>query len=116
MSVGAVVVVVIAVALLGAAVWLVRSRSTDPHPWSAISIAMLTSAVCFTVGGDSAVNSDSPSIGTITAAVVGILSVVAGVLALIPRSRSLEPSRLPLRIAIVAIVIGAAGLLLNELV
>ena len=87
-------------------VWLVRSRSTDPHPWSAISIAMLTSAVIVPMLGES----------EFTAAVVGILSVVAGVLALIPRSRSLEPSRLPLRIAIVAIVIGAAGLLLNELV
>ena len=116
MSLGAVIVVLIAVALLGAVAWLVRSRSSDPHPWSAISIAMLTSAVCFTVGGDSAADSSSPSVGTIVASVVGLMSVAAGVLALIPRSRSLEPSRLPLRIAIVAIVVGAVGLLVNELV
>ncbi len=49
MSLGSVVIVLLAVALLAAAVLLVRSR--NPNPWPPIVVAMLASGVCFTVGG-----------------------------------------------------------------
>ena len=83
-TLGTVVVVALAVALLVIAVLLVRSR--NPHPWPAIVAAMLTSGVCYTVGGGSGENAAGPSVATVIASIVGFLSVAAAIIALIPRS------------------------------
>ena len=110
---GAVVVVVFAVALLAAAVLLVRSRKVSP--WPAIVVAMLASGVCFTVGGDTARDASQPSVATVVGAAVGILSVVAAVLAMIHRPEGAPLTRVPTLLAAAAIVIGAVGLLVNQL-
>jgi hypothetical protein len=112
-SLGGVVVVVLAVALLVGAVLLVRSG--NPYPWPAIVVAMLTSGVCFTVGGDSAPDASGPSVATVAGAIIGLLSVVAAVTALIPRSEDAPLSRAPTLLAVAAIVVGALGLLVNQL-
>jgi len=114
MSPGSVVIVLLAVALLVAAVMLVRSR--NPNPWPPIVTAMVTSGVCFTIGGASAEDTTGPSVATVAAAVVGLLSVAAAIVALVPRSRQRPPSRLPMMLSIGGILIGAAGLVLNLLV
>ena len=72
-TLGTVVVVALAVALLMIAVLLVRSR--NPHPWPAIVAAMLTSGICYTVGGGSGENDAGPSVATVIASIVGFLSV-----------------------------------------
>ena len=87
-TLGTVVVVALAVALLVIAVLLVRSR--NPHPWPAIVAAMLTSGVCFTVGGGSGENAAGPSVATVIASIVGFLSVAAAIIALIPRPATLR--------------------------
>jgi hypothetical protein len=110
---GAVVIVVIAVGLMIAAVVLVRSRKVTP--WPAIVVAMLASAVCFTVGGDTARDASQPSVATVIGAGVGVLSVVAAVLAMIRRPEGSPLTRVPTLIATAAIVIGAVGLIVNQL-
>jgi drug/metabolite transporter (DMT)-like permease len=113
MSLGSVVIVVVAVALLVTVALLIRSRA---HPWSTIVVAMFTCGVCFTVGGGSGEDDAGPSVATVVAAIVGLLSVAAAVIALIPRSSEVPPSRFPRILASAGIVIGALGLVLNELV
>ena len=76
---------------------------------------MLASGVCFTVGGASGEDTTGPSIATVVAAVVGLLSVAAAIIALVPRSRNRSPSRLPMLLSTGGIVIGAVGLVLNQL-
>jgi preprotein translocase subunit Sss1 len=110
---GAVVIVVIAVALLVAAVLLVRSRRVTP--WPAIVVAMFASAVCFTVGGDTSRDASQPSVATVIGAGVGILSVAAAILAMIRRPEGSPLTRVPTMIAAAAIVIGAVGLIVNLL-
>jgi uncharacterized membrane protein YozB (DUF420 family) len=113
-SLGAVIEVVLAVVLLVAAAWLLRSRGVSP--WPAIVVAAFTSGVCFTVGGDSARDASEPSVATIVAAIAGILTVVAAILALVPRVARPPFTRLPTLVASAAIVVGAVGLLVNRLV
>ncbi|MCW2828167.1 MAG: hypothetical protein JWQ67_1783 [Marmoricola sp.] len=114
MSVAGLVVVLLAVALLGTAVLLLRSPSR--LPWPAIVVAALTSAVCFTVGGDSGRNDSGPSIATVMGSAAGFLSVVAAVLALVPKQSHEGPAaRTPLLLSVGGIVLGAIGLLLNLL-
>jgi len=112
-SLGAVVVVVLAILLLVAAALLVRSEHLSA--WPAIVVAAVASGICFTVGGDSARGPSGPSIATVVGAVAGIVTVAAAALALVPRTRP-PFTRLPTLVATAAIVIGAAGLLLNELI
>ena len=76
---------------------------------------MLASGVCFTVGGGSGEDASGPSIATVVAAIVGLLSVAAAILALVPRSRNRPPSRLPMLLSTGGILIGAVGLVLNQL-
>ena len=113
-SLGAVVVVVLAVLLLAALVLLLRARRATA--WPVILLAMITSGVCFTIGGDSARDSSEPSVATVVGAVVGLLSVAAAIVALIRRPVDTPLSRVPTHLASAAIVIGALGLLVNELV
>jgi hypothetical protein len=113
-SLGSVVVVLIAVALLVVAALLLRSRSV--MPWPAIIVAMVTSGICFTVGGDASKDTSEPSVATVVAAVVGVVSVGAAITAMVPRSHKAPPPRLPLLLSGAAIVVGAVGLLVNELV
>jgi ABC-type Mn2+/Zn2+ transport system permease subunit len=109
-TLGTVVVVVVAVALLVIPVLLVRAKSA--HPWPAIVVAMLTSGVCYTVGGGSGQGS-SPSVATVIASIVGFLSVVAAIVALIPRSGNAPPPRSPILLAASGIGLGGVGLLIN---
>jgi len=113
-SLGAIVVVLLALLLLAALVLVVRAGHGTP--WPAILLAMITSGVCFTVGGDSAPNSSEPSVATVSAAVVGLLSLAAAITALVRGPSDLPMSRVPVSLASAAIVIGALGLVVNELV
>jgi hypothetical protein len=106
-----IVVVVLAFALLVTAVLLLRSPSA--HPWPAIVAAMLTSGVCYTIGGVSVEDTPGPNAATVAASVVGLLSVVAAVIALIPRSRSVPASRAPIVLSSAGIVLGSVGLVLT---
>jgi drug/metabolite transporter (DMT)-like permease len=110
------VVVVLALALLAAAVLLVRSHSA--LPWPAIGIAALTSGVCFTVGGGSVKASSAPDIATVVGAVAGFLAVVSATMALVPLHRDPDrpASRTPIHLCVGGIALGAIGLLLNLLV
>jgi drug/metabolite transporter (DMT)-like permease len=110
-TLGTVVVVALAVVLLVTAVLLVRSK--NPHPWPAIVAAMLTSGLCFTVGGGSGEHAAGPSVATVIAAVVGALSVAAAVIALVPRSGKAPPPRSPIVLAAGGIGLAGIGLLVN---
>lgn len=113
-SVAGVVLVLLAVALLAAAVHFLRSSSR--HPWPPMVVAALASGVCFTVGGDSERGAGGPDIAIIMGSVAGLLSVVAAILALLPK-RSLErpASRAPVMLSAGGIILGAIGLLVNLL-
>ena len=110
-TVGTLVVVALAVALLVVAVLLVRSPK--PHPWPAIVTAMLTSGVCYTVGGGSGENDPGPSVAIVIASIVAFLSVVAAIIALIPRSGQAPPPRSPIVLAAGGIGLAGVGLLIN---
>jgi hypothetical protein len=112
-SPGSVVVVVIAVALLVAAGLLARSHRVSP--WPAIVVSAATSGLCFTVGSDTTRAASDPSVATVVGATVGILTVAAAVLAQIPAVTRSRLTRLPMYVASAAIVIGAVGLVVNEL-
>ena len=114
MSLGSVLVVVLAVGLLVTTALLVLSRNANP--WQSIVVAMFTSGVCFAVGGGSGKDTSGPSVATVAASVVGVLSVAAAATALVPRSEEAAPSRIPKLLAAAGIVIGAVGLVLNVLV
>jgi drug/metabolite transporter (DMT)-like permease len=110
---GSVVVVMLAVLLVVAAALLLRSR--QPNPWPLVITAMITSGLCFMIGGDSTSDSREPTVATVTAAVVGVLAVASAIVAMIPRPRERTPSRVPVLMATAAIVVGGIGLLVNEL-
>jgi hypothetical protein len=110
-TLGTIVVVALAVALLVAPVLLVRAKSA--HPWPAIVLAMVTSGVCYTVGGGSGEDAAGPSVATVIASVVGFLSVVAAIIALIPRSGNAPPPRSPIMLSAAGIGLGGVGLLIN---
>jgi hypothetical protein len=111
-SAGPVLIVLLAVALGASSVVLLRSR--DGHPWPAIIVASLTSAVCFTVGGTSGEDSSGPSIATVMGSVVGFLAVAAAIVALVPARDADGPaSRTPLLLCVAGVVLGAIGLLLT---
>jgi hypothetical protein len=112
LSVGSIVVLVLAGGLLVTAVLLVRSASG--LPWPAIVVAALTSGVCFTVGGDSSTDASGPSIATVMGSLTGLLSVVAAVIALVPRGSHDSPApRTPIVLSAGGIALGALGLLLT---
>jgi drug/metabolite transporter (DMT)-like permease len=113
-SPGSVVVVVLAVLLLVAAAWLLRTRLVTP--WPAIVAAAVASGICFTVGGGSGRDATEPSVATVVAAVVGLLTLVAAIMAQVPRLAEPPFTKVPMYIAVGAVVIGAGGLVVNELV
>jgi len=110
-TLGTIVVVALAVALLVTPVLLVRSKSA--HPWAAIVLAMLTSGICYTIGGGSGEDASGPSVATVIASIVGFLSVVAAIIALVPRSGDDPAPRSPIMMAAAAIGLGGVGLLIN---
>jgi phosphate/sulfate permease len=114
MSLGSVLLVVLAVVLLACAVLVFRSSTANS--WTAIVLAMLTCGVSFTVGGNSGDDASGPSVATVVGAVVGVLSVAAAIISLVPSSRESRPSRVPMILATAAIVIGAVGLAVSQLV
>ena len=114
MSVGSVVLLVLAIALLATAVLLVRS--SNGLPWPAIVVAALTSAVCFTVGGDASADTSGPSVATVMGSVTGLLSVIAAIMALVPkRTHEGSAPRTPIVLSSGGIALGAIGLLLTLL-
>jgi drug/metabolite transporter (DMT)-like permease len=113
-SPGSVVVVVLAVVLLVVAVLLLRSSRVSP--WLAIVAATAASGVCFTVGGGSGRETSGPSVATVVAAVAGLLALAAAIIAQVPRLARPPFTRVPIYLATAAIVIGAVGLVVNELV
>ena len=110
-TLGTAVVVALAVVLLVSAVLLVRSK--NPHPWQAIVAAMLTSGLCFAVGGGSGEHAAGPSVATVIASIVGFLSVAAAIIALIPRSGNARPPRSPIVLSAGGIGLAGIGLLIN---
>jgi L-lactate permease len=107
-SVAGLVILVLALVLLVAAVLLVRSRSG--LPWPAIVVAALTSAVCFTVGGDTSTGSAGPSIATVAGSIAGLLSMVAAILALVPKDSHETPApRTPILLSTAGIALGTFG-------
>jgi hypothetical protein len=109
-----IVLVVVALGLaVGAVVVLLRS---DGLPWPSLGVAALVSAVSFTVGGATGADLKGPNLATVTGAFVGIATVAAAIIALVPRDAdSQRPSRVPLVVAAVAAVVGAAGLVISLL-
>ena len=115
LSVGSVVILVLAVALLVTSVLLVRSA--NGLPWPAIVVAALTSAVCFTVGGDSSADASGPSIATVMGSLTGLLSVIAAIMALVPKAdRDSAAPRTPIVLSAGGIALGAIGLLLTLMI
>jgi hypothetical protein len=114
-SVGSIVLVLVSAALLVAAVLLARSRSG--LPWPAIVVAALTSAVCFTVGGDSGQDTSGPNLATVMGSLAGLLSIAAAVISLGPFSGSGDGPgpRTPIVLAAGGVALGALGLLLTVL-
>jgi crotonobetainyl-CoA:carnitine CoA-transferase CaiB-like acyl-CoA transferase len=89
-------------------------RSPPRVPWPAIGLAAFTAAVCFTVGGDSGQDLPGPDAATVTGGIVGFLTVVSAILALIPGDPERgRPSRIPVTTATVAIVLGGIGLVVS---
>jgi hypothetical protein len=114
LSVGSVVVLVLAIGLLVTAVLLARSSSV--LPWPAIVVAALTSGICFTVGGDSPTDASGPSLATVMGSLTGLLSVIAAVLALAPRRSHDTPApRTPIVLSAAGIALASVGLLLTAL-
>ena len=111
---GSVVILLLALALLVTAVLLVRSSSA--LPWPAIVVAALASAVCFTVGGVAGDETAGPSIATVMGSAAGLVSVIAAVMALVPkRSHHTPASRTPIVLSAGGIALCSLGLLLTLL-
>lgn len=101
--------IILAVAIAVVAVLLYRARLL---PWPSIGLAAFTSAVCFTVGGDTGQDLPGPDVATVMGGVVGFLCVVSAILALIPRDPArAKPTRLPVVLSTVGIVAAALGLI-----
>ena len=112
-SLGTVVVVLVAVALLVAAFLQLRS---GPLPFPAIITAALTCAVCYTVAGTVSSSGSGPSVPTVVGSLVGVLALVAMVVSLVPRRPEAgRDRRSPIVIAVAGTVIGAVGLLVHQL-
>ncbi len=109
---GSIVIVILAVALLVTAVLLVRAPGL---PWPAIVVAALTSAICFTVGGDTSRDTSGPSIATVTGSIAGLVSVLAAILALVPRPQDGPAPRAAIVLSAGGIAVGAVGLLVTVL-
>jgi hypothetical protein len=114
-SLGSIVLVLVAAALLVTAVLM--ARSSNGLPWPAIVVAALTSAVCFTVGGDSDKDASGPNLATVMGSLAGLLSIAAAVISLAPFAGSREGPgpRTPILLAAGGIALGALGLLLTVL-
>lgn len=114
MSVGSVVVVVIALVLLAMATLILQRRVINP--WPAILVVMVTCGVAFTVGGASDVDNGDPDMATVVAAILGLCSVAAAILALVPRPRDSALTWLPVWLASGATIAGAVALVVYEFV
>ncbi len=110
-TVGSVVVVVLALALAGAAVVQLRS---GPLPFPAIITGALTCTLCYIVAGTVSGDSSLPSVPTVMGSFVGVLTLVAMVISLVPRSPELDRTRRsPIYIAVAGTLLGATGLLVH---
>ena len=103
-----VLLILVAVALVVAAVYIFRSGNR--LPWPSIGVAALTCAVCFTVGGDTGQDMTGPDLATVVGALAGVLAVASAIVALVPRER---PTRIPVLMSTLGTVVGAAGLLIS---
>ena len=112
-SMSSVVILILAAVLVIAAALMVRSRNANP--WPAIVVVMLTSALCFTVGSGSGQDTAGPSVATVVGSIVGLLSVVAAIVALVPRPGDDPPASVPMYLSAAGMVLGAVGLVLNQM-
>ena len=108
-----VVLIVVAVVLaVGAAVVLRRGSGLA---WPSLGISALTTGICFTVGGATGADLRGPDVATVMGALVGVATVAAAVISLVPRDVDGPPSRVPVWIATCATVVGNIGLVISLL-
>jgi hypothetical protein len=106
--------IVVAVAIAAGA--LVVLRVGSGLPWPLLGFSALTCAVCFTVGGATGADLEGPDVATAMGAFAGVATIVAAIIALVPRDADVRgPSRVPLLLATAASVIGCAGLVVSLL-
>ena len=108
-----VLLIAVAVVLAATALWLLRSG--NQLPWPTLGLSSLTCAVCFTVGGATGADLDGPDIATLMGALVGFATLLAAILALVPRDTARNPLRLPTLVGTVAVVVGSVGLVVSLL-
>jgi hypothetical protein len=117
---GTAVVVVIALVLIGAAVVHLRS---GPWPFPALITGAVTCTVCYIVAGlayldrSDPVADTGPTVPTVVGSFVGILTLAAMVISLIPRRPEVDNDRRsPIYLAVAGTLLGAGGLLFHVLV
>jgi hypothetical protein len=105
--------IVLAVGLVVGVVLVLRRTDL---PWPMIGLSALTSAVCFTVGGDTGADLKGPDVALVMGAVAGVATVASAILALAPHDRHRpRPSRLPILLSAAGTVLGAIGLVVSLL-
>jgi hypothetical protein len=110
-----VLLVAVAIALAVTAVLTLVRGGGLPYP--SLGLAALTAAVCFTVGGATGEDLRGPDVATVMGALVGVLTVAAAIISLVPRDAETErPSLLPILVATGAVLVGSAGLVVSLLV
>jgi hypothetical protein len=112
-TIGSTLLVVLAIALVVGAVLVFRSTDL---PWPMIGLSAFTSAVCFTVGGDTGADLSGPDVALVVAAAAGVTTVASAILALTPHDeQNPHPSRLPILLSGTGTVVGAIGLVVSLL-
>ena len=105
--------IVLAVGLVAGTVLVFRATDL---PWPMIGLAAFTSAVCFTVGGDTGADLSGPDVALVVGALAGLATVASAILALTPHDKQRpHPSRLPIVLSGAGTVIGAVGLVVSLL-
>jgi len=108
-TIGTVVVVVGAVALAVAAVLQLRG---GPLPFPAIITGAVTCSLCYIVAGASQNDSDLPSVPTVVGSAVGVMTIGAMIISLVPRSPDRDDNRRsPIWLAASGTLLGSVGLL-----
>jgi drug/metabolite transporter (DMT)-like permease len=115
-----ILLIAVAIALVAGAVLTFLRGSGLPFP--SLGLSALTAAVCFTVGGATGKNLRGPDVATVMGALVGVLTVAAAIISLVPGAEDApdapgaeQPPRVPILIATGAVVIGSVGLVVSLL-
>lgn len=108
-TIGTTVVVVAALALAVAAVVQLRG---GPLPFPAIITGAVTCSLCYIVAGTVENDSTLPSVPTVVGSAVGVMTLVAMIISLVPRSPDHDANRRsPIVIAAGGTLLGSVGLL-----